>query len=281
MKSFIATILLAVCYTLPMSAAQGPATPNTNSPAAKEFSVVEQKIKAKLQQGARTERELAPELKEFDAILDKYKSDKSEEMAGILLMKAQLFLQVFDDTAKGAEIVQQLQREFPETNPGRSAFLMLEAINQQENAKRIQGSLIPGAAFPEFDEKALSGRQISSKSLKGKLVLIDFWASWSEGWQKTLPGLRDAYSKYHGRGLEVIGIGLDEDLRTATEFAKENKMVWEHFVDGQGWKNKIAARCGVHRLPSNYLLDVNGKIIARNLMGKDLETAIEKALLSK
>lgn len=279
MKLLFAGILFACLLATNMASAQS--NTDTNSAATKEFSALEQKIRTKVQQGVRTERELAPELKEFDAILEKCKAQKTEDVANILLMKAQLYLQVFDDTIKGAEIVQQLQREFPETKPGRAAFLMLEAINQQENAKRIQGSLIPGAQFPEFDEKALSGRQISLKNLKGKVVLVDFWASWSEGWQKTLPGLLEAHSKYRGRGFVIVGVGLDEDLKKAGEFAKEQKMVWEQFVDGHGWKNKIAARCGVHRLPSNYLLDGAGKIIARNLSGKELQDAIGKALPAK
>lgn len=280
MKNVLNAILLVFSLTS-VSLASTQENDATNSPAVKEFSAIEQQIRAKLQQGVRTEQGLASELKQFDALLEKYKSEKTDAVAGILLMKAQLYLQVFDDTTRGAEIIQQLQREFPETNPGRSAFLMLEAINQQENAKRLHGSLVAGAVFPNFEQKSLSGESISLKALKGKIVLVDFWATWSEGWQKTLPAIAEVYSEFHDRGFEVVGVGLDEDPAKAASFAKEKKLKWPLIVDGQSWKTKIATICGVHRLPCNYLLDDNGKILARNLSGKDFHDAIAKALPAK
>lgn len=250
----------------------------TNSPVTAEFKILEDKIRAKLRQGIKTEQGLSAELKGIDALLEKYKSQKTDEVAEVLLAKAQLYLQVFDDTTAGAEIIQKLQRDFPETRQGRASFMMLEAINQQEASKRIQGALVAGIAFPAFDEKDLQGKPLTVSGFRGNVVLIDFWKADSETWLKMMPLLIQLNEKYQAKGLRILGVALDENLRTINEFVKEKNLNWQHFADGQGWKNKLAAKCGVHRLPANFLLDGEGKIIAKNLSARDLEAAVVKAL---
>jgi len=227
MKNALFLICLCLCGLSPYLPAEAqstnapkPGSSATNSPVTAEFKVVEDKIRAKLRQGIKTEQGLSAELKEIDALLEKYKAQKTDDVADVLLAKAQLYLQVFDDTTTGAELIQKLQRDFPETRQGRASFTMLEAINQQEASKRIQGSLVAGVAFPAFDEKDLQGKPLTLSSFKGKTVLIDFWKGDSETWLKMMPILVQLNQKYQAKGLRILGVALDENLRTVNEFVK-------------------------------------------------------------
>ena len=135
-----------------------------------------------------------------------------------------------------------------------------------------------GAQFPDFDEKDLDGNPLSIASFKGKLVLIDFWATWCGPCIAELPNLLKTYEKHHDKGFEIIGISLDKDRDKLTTFIKEKKMGWPQFFDGQGWQNSLAAKYGVMSIPATYLLDKEGKIIAAGLRGDALEKAVGDAL---
>jgi peroxiredoxin len=270
-KLIVALAILA----LVLSPQRGSAAENN---AVAEFKDLEAKIQAKLQAGSKTEKELAPELKEFDDLIARHKSEKTDEVAEILLMEAKLYLQVFDNTDKGTELLKQLQRDFPETEVGKNAYRMLDAIRQQTEAVRIQKSLVAGVMFPGFEEKDVAGKPLSLTNYLGKVVLIDFWATWCGPCVNELPKVLQAYEKHHAKGFEIIGISLDEDLRKLAEFTKEKNMAWPQFCDANGWQNKLAMKYGIHSIPATYLLDGEGKIIGKNLRGDDLEKAVAKAL---
>jgi peroxiredoxin len=185
---------------------------------------------------------------------------------------------VFDDTDKGAEIIKQLQRDFPETKQGQNAYKMLEGIKKQAAKKRIQSTLVAGTKFPDFNEKDTEGKPLSLANYKGKVVLLDFWATWSAPSVRELPNVLKTYEKYHADGFEVIGINLDADRQMFSGFIKEKNMVGQQFFDGQVWQNKLAVKYGVHRMPATYLLNGEGIIIGKDLRGDDLEKAVARAL---
>ena len=178
-------------------------------------------------------------------------------------------------------LVKQLKREFPETKAGQGADQVLEALQKQEDTKKVQRSLVEGAKFPDFDEKDVTGKPISVANYKGKVVLIDFWATWCGPCVAELPNVLKAYEKHHSKGFEIIGISLDQDQTRLTTFTMQKNMTWQQFFDGKGWGNKLAAKYGVNSIPATYLLDGEGKIIAKNLRGEDLEQAVAKALTKK
>jgi len=246
--------------------------------ASAEFKVLEARIRTKLREGRTTEKDLAPELKEFETLLDGHQGEKTEAVADILLMQAKLYLQVFDNTEKATELVTRLQSDFSQTPQGQNAYRMLAAIRKQEEAKKIQASLVPGAEFPDFFEQDLAGNPLSLANYKGKVVLVEYWATWHGPFVQDLPSLMKIYDKYHSFGFEIIGVSLDHDQQKLMQFLKEKKMTWQQFFDGQGWENKLAVRCGVHRLPAAYLLNSEGKIIGKNLHGEALAAALAQAL---
>jgi thiol-disulfide isomerase/thioredoxin len=251
------------------------------STAASELSALVSKINDKLREGKRTEAALAPELKEFDALVTKHKDEKTDDSAQILLMQAMLYLQVLDNSAKSTALVQQLKQDYPDTKAGKNADKILDDIKKQEELSKIQRSLAEGSKFPDFDEKDLAGKPLSIANYKGKLVLIDFWATWCGPCVGELPNVLKAYEKNHDKGFEIIGISLDQDEQKLKTFLQDRKMTWPQYFDGKGWNNKLAQKYGIQSIPATFLLDGEGKIIGRDLRGDDLEQALAKNLAKK
>ena len=243
-----------------------------------ELKALVEKVQTKLKDDKKTEADLADEVKQFDSILAKHKDEKTDEVAQVLYMKAILYLQVFDNTEKGIELIEQLKKDFPETKAGKGADEMIKSIKQQEESKKIQRALVEGSKFPDFEEKDLMGSALSVAKYKGKVVLVDFWATWCGPCVAELPNVLKAYEKHHSTGFEIIGISLDQDEQKLKDFIKTRKMPWAQYFDGKGWKNKLAGKYGVNSIPMTYLLDGEGKIIGKNLRGEALEKAVATAL---
>ena len=269
MKTKTSIVAAALILTLVSARAAG-----TND-ATTELKDLVAKIQIKLKAGQRTEAALAPELKQFDALLAEHQGEKTDAAARILLMKAQLYSEVFQDQAKGDELMQQLKREYQGTK-------LVAALEKQEErekaAAKIQSSLTVGTIFPDFNERDLNGKSLSIANYKGKVVLVDFWATWCGPCRGEVPNVVATYRKYHGKGFEIIGVSLDQDQQKLLAYAQEQGMTWPQFFDGKGWDNKLAMKYGIESIPASYLLDGNGKIIARDPRGDALEPAVAKAV---
>lgn len=249
--------------------------------AKKELQQLISKVQDKLRQGKKTEQDLADELKEFDALLKSHEKEKTDDVAQILLMKAFLYLQVIENTEKGRELIARLKKDFPGTAPANQADQVLANIEKGEAAKKIQQALAIGAKFPDFSEKDVNGKPLSISNYKGKVVLVDFWATWCGPCIGELPNVLSAYAKHHKNGFEIVGISLDKDLEKLNTFTREKKMPWQQYFDGLVWENKLAGKYGVIGIPATYLLDGSGTIIGKDLRGEDLEKAVAAALAKK
>jgi thiol-disulfide isomerase/thioredoxin len=239
-----------------------------------ELNALVTKIQTKLRTGHQTEADLAPELKEFDALLAEHKGEKTDAVARVLYMKATLYGQVLKDPAKADALIEQLKREFPDSGP-------VKGLKRQEEAEKVRDSLKPGVKFPDFSEKDLAGQPLSIATCRGKVVLVDFWATWCGPCRAELPNVLKTYEAHHKDGFEIIGISLDQDKDKLTSFTKEQKMTWPQYFDGKGWQNKLAGKYGVTAIPATYLLDGQGVIIGKDLRGESLEEAVTKALAKK
>ncbi len=293
-KSF-ALLAFAVSFLVaasPRTAAQtAPAATPASAAAASsdvkpQLQALVQKINTKLQAGAHSESDLAPELKEFDAILAAHKGEKSDDLAQVAFMKAQLYLEVFDQADKALPMLQQLVKDFPDTAVAKQIAPALPQLAAQiaadAGAAAIRAQLAVGTAFPDFSVKDLAGKPLSVANYKGKVVLVDFWATWCGPCVQEMPNVIAAYGKYHDKGFEIIGVSLDDDADKGrdklTAFITQNKMPWVQYYDGKHWQTDLAVKYGVHQIPTSYLLDGTGKIIALSPRGPDLAPAIEKAL---
>jgi peroxiredoxin len=232
-------------------------------------------IKADITAGKNTESALADDLKKFDVLLAEHKDEKTDAVARILYMKILLYREIFHNEAKADELLQQLKTDFKDT-----AFVVELEKNEAAAAaaKKIKDSLAVGTTFPGFNEKDVTGQSLSIASYKGKVVMIDFWATWCGPCVGELPNVLKTYGAHHAQGFEIIGVSLDSDQAKLTDFIKSKDMTWQQFFDGQGWKNKLAVKYGIESIPSTFLLDGDGKIIAKDLRGEELEDAVTKAV---
>jgi thiol-disulfide isomerase/thioredoxin len=240
-----------------------------------ELHALVTKVNADISAGKRTEGELADDLKQFDVLLAEHKGEKTDAVARILYMKATLYGEVLNNDAKAQELLKQLKTDFKDTQ-------FVANLEKREAAaaaaKKIQDSLVVGAKFPDFNETDVAGQPLSIASHKGKVVLVDFWATWCMPCRIELPNVLQTYEKYHAQGFEIAGVSLDEDQPTLERLIKESKMTWQQFFDGKRYENKLARKYGVNKVPTTYLLDREGKIIGRDLRGEDLAAAVAKAV---
>lgn len=244
------------------------------------------RINAKVTDGRGTEAELAPELKEFDTLLAAHAGEQTDEVARILAMEATLYGQILANPAKARELLGRLQAEFPATGPGRQVPMKLAELDKQAAAKTpssTPGRLAVGAVFPGFAEKDSNGQPLVLENFRGKVVLLDFWATWCGPCVHELPNVVAAYRQHHAQGFEIVGISLDRegDGPKLAAFTKSHDMPWPQYYDGQYWHNKLASQYGVRSIPATYLLDGEGRIIGKNLRGAALEAAVVKALAAK
>ena len=125
--------------------------------------------------------------------------------------------------------------------------------------------------------KAVDGRQVDLGKLKGKVVLIDFWATWCGPCIAELPNVKKTYAKYHEKGFEIIGVSLDQSKDKLTDFVKENDMPWPQHFDGLGWKNEFAVMYGIQGIPAMWLVDKDGKLVDMKARS-GLDAKVEKLL---
>lgn len=112
----------------------------------------------------------------------------------------------------------------------------------------------------ELKFTASDGREVDLEKMRGKVVLLDFWATWCPMCIAALPQVRQVYKKQQQHGFEVIGISLDAEKEVMDAFVKDNDMPWPHYYDGKGWENKISSKYGINRLPAMWLIDKKGML---------------------
>lgn len=128
-----------------------------------------------------------------------------------------------------------------------------------------------GKVAPDFTMNDINGNPVSLSQLKGKVLLVDFWAAWCGPCRDENPNVVDAYTKYKDKGFDVLGVSLDRDKEAWKKAIADDKLSWTQVSDLLYWQNAAAKLYAISSIPSNVLLDKDGVIIARNLRGEDLQ----------
>jgi len=137
-----------------------------------------------------------------------------------------------------------------------------------------------GAVAPDFTQADTSGKAISLHDFKGKYVLIDFWASWCGPCRAENPNVVKANTQFQSKGFEILGVSLDGPAQKANwiKAINDDHLTWTEVSDLKGWKNEAAELYSVKGIPQNFLVDPDGKIVAKNLSGDDLEKKLAELL---
>jgi len=151
-------------------------------------------------------------------------------------------------------------------------------IDNFKMAVNRASSFMTGAVAPDFAQNNPDGQPIKLSELRGKVVLVDFWASWCGPCRRENPNVVKMYNKYKDQGFEILGVSLDRRKDAWLKAIKKDKLTWPHVSDLRGWKNQVAQLYSVTSVPATVLLDREGRIVARNLRGPALEAKVGEVL---
>ncbi len=150
------------------------------------------------------------------------------------------------------------------------------ALNEQ---LEVQKRTAIGQPFIDFSQPDPNGNEVALSSVVGeKYVLVDFWAAWCTPCRKENPNLVKLYNQYSSKGFEIFGVSFDRERDAWLAAIENDGLTWPQVSDLGGWENSVAKVYGIMSIPSNVLLDKEGKIIAKNLRGEDLEKKLAELL---
>lgn len=184
------------------------------------------------------------------------------------------------DTSRLNKVIPNLANRFP-THSGISMMLARfkqMQTQQQQTTATAQAMVKIGDVAPEFTMNDTLGKPFALKQLRGKYVLIDFWASWCAPCRGENPTVVAAYNKFKNKNFTILGVSLDEDKAAWLKAIKDDKLAWTQVGDLKGWYNETVKMYGYEGIPYNVLIDPNGKVLATELRGADLENKLAEVL---
>ena len=170
------------------------------------------------------------------------------------------------------EILKKLADDYEKVTP--TPTLAKGFIGQ---IKRIAGVAV-GQQAPDFTLNSPDGKPVALSSLRGKFVLIDFWASWCGPCRMENPNVVRMYDKFKDKGFDIYGVSLDDNEKAWKTAIERDKLKWQHGSELKKWNSGVAQSYGVNAIPATFLIDKDGKIIAKNLRGPALESKLTELL---
>lgn len=217
-----------------------------------------------LRQSVRDEARAAKVLADTEA-----QATTDDAKADFRLAKANLLRRLDPRDRTGYAAALTSAAAFPETKSGKLAAAKLAALN-----------LTVGSLALPFTVKDMEGKDVALADYRGKVLLLEFWASWCSPCLAEMPALANAQRRFQSKGFEILSVSVDRAVdRAKVEAAiKEHAMAWRHVFDGAQWNSELAQLYDVTSVPFSLLIGKDGKVVAKGLRGPDLADAVEKAL---
>ncbi|MBR5028843.1 MAG: AhpC/TSA family protein [Bacteroidales bacterium] len=199
----------------------------------------------------------------FDKIAELISANKNRLFSALLVT---FFENQFDDYAPlYRDVRDALIGKYPDDQ-------MVKYIDQ-----KVKSVLLPGTPAPDIEMKNPDGKTLKLSDLRGNVVLLDFWASWCRPCRMENPNVVKMYQKYHSMGFEIFSVSMDRDRSAWLKAIKDDGLVWpNHVSDLQGWTSTGGATYGITSIPATVLIDKEGRVIARNLRGTELENKLKQ-----
>ena len=190
--------------------------------------------------------------------------------------------------ALGGVVATLRQAQNPLAVPFAREYLERYGAEEPEAAATLEAEIARLAAFadggvaPDFRQNLLSGEgDAGPADYRGKVLLIDFWASWCGPCRRENPNVVAMYNEFKDSGFEILGVSLDRSEDAWRKAVAQDGLTWPHVSDLQGWSNAAAQQYGVRSIPATVLLDREGRIVARNLRGEDLRQKVAELVASE
>lgn len=225
-----------------------------------DSSLSDEQKEAKQKEGAQLEEQ-------YDKAIKEGVQNNITNPVGVFLFKQTFYN---NSTAENEALLQQIPANFQNDE----TIVKIKELTDKQKKTAV------GTKFVDFEMQTPDGKSVKLSDYvgKGKVVLVDFWASWCGPCRREMPNLVEAYAKFKGKNFEIVGVSLDQDDAAWKDAIKKLNMTWPQMSDLKFWQSEGAQLYAVNSIPHTVLIDGEGTIIARGLHGEELQAKIAEVV---